>query len=692
MNYKMNKNKIKATIKFLIIISIFSLQSCIQDRFPESLERQFAVNFNYMTTTDYRFVLKVFDTDGNALENIPIRFYKEDPHDFANLTTEKNECDYLINRGVTNAEGEYPANLLALPSYKERIVFFIDYPGFSSKHYLDLSSTDKYIIIGENDHPANPVDVEGKSATFYDLGPINEYGIPEYLEDSVLKYNRTYLNKIHYTLPECNDVFRRIPNVISNTNQINIQSNTSITLSFLYENTKKYHSLSYFTYPTGSKPTTIDDVEKIITVFPKVTYGNGTDGLITGHQVKLKYYNAISEELQEEFPAGTSIGWIVHQDAWKNKVITRNNFVSSINVHNQNEIQQSVILYDESSNTAIVSFEENTIQNTNQRFDFNDIMFTISFGTPQNHLASELSGDFYTPKDSDGDDVFDFLDEYPQNPVIAFTHYYPDKTNAGTLAYEDLWPFTGDYDFNDVVLVYRHTYKVNKNHEVDDINTSLIMKAYGGTFQSAFAWEYSTPWSNVKRVTGLRQSYRFVEKRSSGVEAQQPNAVIVAFDNVQDVLLTGTGPTNLINTFAGSPFIESDTMDINTKFVQPIYFPELGIPPYNPFIIVNKDRNKEIHLPNNPPTVLADIGLFSVGDDDSNVEEGKYYASDRYLPWGLHIPEKFEYPYEKKTIMQTYLLLQDWANSEGVLYKDWFKIKEGYVNEENIYKVPETQE
>ena len=44
---------------------------------------------------------------------------------------------------------------------------------------------------------------------------------------------------------------------------------------------------------------------------------------------------------------------------------------------------------------------------------------------------------------------------------------------------------------------------------------------------------------------------------------------------------------------------------------------------FNPFIIVDLERGKEVHLPNYSPTDLANDNYFGTYADDSNPETGK---------------------------------------------------------------------
>ncbi len=57
-----------------------------------------------------------------------------------------------------------------------------------------------------------------------------------------------------------------------------------------------------------------------------------------------------------------------------------------------------------------------------------------------------------------GDGVPNDEDDYPEDPTRAFNSY-----DTASVAFEDLWPAMGDYDFNDLVLGC--TYKIVTNAE-----------------------------------------------------------------------------------------------------------------------------------------------------------------------------------------------------------------------------------
>ena len=111
----------------------------------------------------------------------------------------------------------------------------------------------------------------------------------------------------------------------------------------------------------------------------------------------------------------------------------------------------------------------------------------------------------------------------------------------------------------------------------------------------------------------------------------------------------------------------------------------IGTAPFNPFIFINQDRGKEVHLKDHAPTQLANPVYFGSLNDASDPGQGHYYRSTTGLPWGLEIPVDFSYPVEKADIVQTYLHFAEWAQSSGVQYPDWYMDKAGYRKADNVY-------
>ena len=69
---------------------------------------------------------------------------------------------------------------------------------------------------------------------------------------------------------------------------------------------------------------------------------------------------------------------------------------------------------------------------------------------------------------------------------------------------------------------------------------------------------------------------------------------------------------------------------VSVKFTQPITTAELGTAPFNPFIIINKERPKEVHLPYAHTTTLGQKNFVVEG---TNKDPEGDYVTEQGLPW-----------------------------------------------------------
>jgi LruC domain-containing protein len=92
-------------------------------------------------------------------------------------------------------------------------------------------------------------------------------------------------------------------------------------------------------------------------------------------------------------------------------------------------------------------------------------------------------------------------------------------------------------------------------------------------------------------------------------------------------------------------------------------------PPYNPFIMANRVRSHEIHLPGFTPTALMYADLFNTGDDYS--AGGNWFKTAENLPWAVNIPASWDYPVENAQITRAHLKFKNWAQSSGSSYTEW---------------------
>jgi len=287
--------------------------------------------------------------------------------------------------------------------------------------------------------------------------------------------------------------------------------------------------------------------------------------------------------------------------------------------------------------------------------------------------------------DTDGDGVSDEFDDYPNDADRAFNNYFPSEGSFGTLGFEDMWPYKGDYDFNDLVVDYNFNEVTNANDNIVEVAVILKVRAIGAAFKNGFGIELPISSSAVSEVTGdFSYTQDIINTNSKNLERNQSNAVIIFFDNAFDLLPHPGGGTG-VNTRNGATYVEPTEINFLISFAYPVTSDNLGQAPYNPFIIVNGDRSREIHLKNNLPTDLVDESYFGDGQDASDPGQGYYYKTENNLPWGINIVEKFDYPIEKTAVINAYNHFAQWAESGGTQYPDWYSDGAGYRNNSNIY-------
>lgn len=132
------------------------------------------------------------------------------------------------------------------------------------------------------------------------------------------------------------------------------------------------------------------------------------------------------------------------------------------------------------------------------------------------------------PIDTDGDGILDGDDNFPDDAEKAFEVFTPSNYGFGTVAFEDLWPYSGDYDFNDVAVNYKVIAAQNAANGMVQVAFNSTVKSNGPSFVNAFAigFEKLSP-SKIAYVSGQVLGQNDIKLDANGTEANQKNTVVV---------------------------------------------------------------------------------------------------------------------------------------------------------------------
>ncbi|MCD6330253.1 MAG: LruC domain-containing protein [Candidatus Cloacimonetes bacterium] len=285
--------------------------------------------------------------------------------------------------------------------------------------------------------------------------------------------------------------------------------------------------------------------------------------------------------------------------------------------------------------------------------------------------------------DSDEDGVTDLNDDYPMDDERAYDNFYPAENTFYTLAFEDMWPRKGDYDFNDIVVDWNYIQITNASNELVDIHGSFKLRAIGAGFHNGFGIQFPFTAPNYYAFNNHGYTHQYVDNGTT-------NAVVILFQDAFNIMNEPPDNSTWINTVEGEPYVTPAEFEFTYTLSIPLDFsawPSTDLPPYNPFIYPDDDRLKEIHLADYAPTSkMTGTPYWGTDDDDSNPATDRYFKTSNNLPWAVNIADVWDYPIELSQITWAYLFFADWAESGGTVHTDWYdsSIPEN-VNANNIY-------
>ncbi|BAU54886.1 LruC domain-containing protein [Mucilaginibacter gotjawali] len=649
--------------------------------------------FDFKTTKTVSITVSLASGANEPIASVPVNIYSSD----ATIT------DPLLT-AMTDATGTLHAQV-ELPAYMDTVIIDAKYIGLMRNAKAVISNNSVNAIIGGPKGFGGSVvasnfvtlgDIKNRQFTMRSLNSFNSMastdntqyipmgawdgsGVPKYLttSDAISAQLLSYLNA---SLPETVDVRKLHPEYLTSsaTSDLVVTATADVWVTFVSEGAGYLNSLGYYTYPTNNPPKSASDVTKIYYMFPNASLPGSGGGLNSGSKVKLGTFNA-----------GTSIGFVLLSNAFSysgNGTINTSGYkffsTTACNPETDAALKRHTVLLSTPQNVFCIGFEDMFRQNSSCDHDFNDV---IIYGSSNPVTAISTNGvqPIETPKDADGDGVPDNQDAFPNDPARAYVNYYPSKSTFGTLAFEDLWPSTGDYDMNDMVVGYQYKIVSNAKNLAVEMYANYVINASGASFVSGFGVQMPFSPNLVKSVTGQKIIGNYIKQNGNGTEAGQSKTVIIPFDNYNALIKRPGG--YVINAQNGAPFMKSDTAKIYMSFTTPLSSSTLGSGPFNPFLISNQRRGYEVHLPNNAPTDLADKTLLGTSQDASNPGLGVYYKSKKSWPWALNFAGPFNYPTEGTNIGKAYTYFFQWAQSGGVLYPNWYLNTAANVNPLLIY-------
>ena len=690
------------------LISLLFNFSCKDDPINtdnnDNEDTEFLQFHNYATAKDYVYDIDLNLVKGQEIGSIHYHIFAEDPFVYVDgVNTEMLKTDVSpIEAGYTCPYG-CATGVISMPVHTDQV------------YIVSMSIGAPHVVIGEiagntiRGYAREQVSPDNTTKSTKSNNSItapntscwfgwDNSGVPNNL---LLKDNISsqLLMDLSYTLPEGVSILSTHPSWVQSNTTTSLQliAQCSIDLTFVYEGAGFLNTVGYYYYPTGNPPTNLNNYPKYV-AFPNASLPGSGGNLAAGSKIKLKYWDGT--HYTDTFPANTTVAWFLFSNGYtaspKYQVSPGYYTICSnpsLNPESNPTLKQhNILINDTIGKHILVSFEDMRRDQGSDN-DFNDVIF---YATPNPFSAASITNIPNLPvyKDTDGDDVPDQFDEFPNDPKLAHTVHYPGnlQTNPnawGTLAFEDLWPCAGDYDMNDQVVQYNIVNYTNAQNNVVHTTGTLNLQAIGAKYKNGFGMQLGISPNTISSISikGGNMNHNTFKLQSNGTESGQSKANIIFWD---DAFAMFNSPAGLfINTDMNKNKVAYKTVSFQINYTTPQYPGNLTTPPFNPYIIIDSGsgtRAKEVHLAGFKPTDLADKTLFSTCNDKTNIGLNRYYVGANNMPFALSIPAPFIYPKETLNIKNAYLHFWDWTLSNGSSYKDWyFNTASGYRNNSNLY-------
>ncbi|MCX6282447.1 MAG: LruC domain-containing protein [Bacteroidetes bacterium] len=634
--------------------------------------------FDWATARNVTVSISAKDNLDNPIEGVRFTLYTANP-DSGGI--------YLVS-GITGSDGMWNS-IASLPTAMTRVTVFNNFLGLIRQKDLPIISN---AVSGQfGGKPPQPAPTKSlndggeikspNAVKWVYMSTRDSQGVPGNLMPVNDPVDQVLMHDINTALPEYKNEVAAHPDWFASNvpNNIDILSVSDVYITYITEGAGWMDALGYFTFNTNQPPASAAAIDTIHFIFPNVSNSGSGGGLNPGNKIYLG-----------KFPAGKSIGFASVPHGWNGTSVyvgPTSDIWYSIPSFNTTDplMLKHLLLFKDPSRQQILFTLEDQGKYQGSDLDCNDNVFYLTI-TPsiQGINTTNMPLLATTVVDSDHDGVPDVSDDYPNDPTKAFNNFTPSKTGYSSLAFEDLWPGKGDYDFNDVVVSYRFNQITNAQNQVVEVDAKLIPEASGANYHNGFAFQLPYTPDKISNITGLSLHHGYITLSANNTESGQSKAVVVAFDDAFDHLPM-SGSSLGTNTTLGAPYVTPDTLNLVISLSSTLSLSQAGTPPFNAFIIANGNRNREVHLPDQPPTDKVNGSDFGTADDNSIPAQSRYYKTSNNLPWALNISGKFSYPIERTAVNAAYLKFNDWAESAGVSYPDWYMNSSGYRQASLIY-------
>jgi LruC domain-containing protein/uncharacterized repeat protein (TIGR01451 family) len=249
----------------------------------------------------------------------------------------------------------------------------------------------------------------------------------------------------------------------------------------------------------------------------------------------------------------------------------------------------------------------------------------------------------------------------PDPLAVTSWNSFPSGNTHYFVAYEDMYPKLGDYDFNDLVVAYQVQFGMNSNNQVVKIMGNAYLLAKGAAYSHDWHVRINLP-AGVKTAVGCSTALAATPQTRFNCNGVTPP---VASGTVDVVVFADTGkifPSQFTdyrkvftNTLFGAAYLKGPKSTFIINLDQPVDPANIGTAPFDPYLYV-RDTKQTIQLLQFNPAIKDANGY----------------------PYAMLMPSGWNWPYEKTDIRKAYTQFNDFAATQGASSVNWYNFPAKY--------------
>jgi LruC domain-containing protein len=237
--------------------------------------------------------------------------------------------------------------------------------------------------------------------------------------------------------------------------------------------------------------------------------------------------------------------------------------------------------------------------------------------------------------------------------AVSTWNYFPSASSYYLVAYEDLYPNTGDYDFNDLTAAYQVRIGLNSDGDAVAVRGTAYLVTRGAAYSHDWHLRIGLPGSAVGSLTCTTFLDPEDDQTTQPCSPSNPSTIggetdIGVFSDTLQIFTNPLGSL-FVNTNVGQPFTKGPKSTFSIDLDSPIAANQIAPAPFDPYLFV-----------------------INTGENIQLAQVNPIYKDPSGYPFGMLLPSGWHPPTETEDTIYAYPEFRFFVSSDGLQAVNWY--------------------